>query len=232
MTLIGYSTGSLALGNFRSGIQMLRGKPYAAIELSALRETELESLVESLDDLSLEQFSYVSVHAPSFLIEFSERQLARCLEPVFDRRWPTVIHPDLIDDYAIWRDYGELVCVENMDKRKPTGRTAAELAEIFEQIPQASLCFDIGHARQVDPTMIEASNILRGFGTRLKQLHVSEVNTASGHESLNAAAVSAFSKVAPLIPVDIPIIMETPVGPEWIESEADWALRALMRSHS
>lgn len=229
MTPIGFSTGTLALGDFRLGLQMLDGKPAAAVELSALRDVELERLVHSLDDLNLSQFSYVSVHAPSQFIHVSERQVLDLLAVVFERQWPVVVHPDAITDWERWRDAGEWVCIENMDKRKPIGRTADELATIFDRLPDATLCFDVGHARQIDPTMLEARMILRRHGRRLRQLHVSDVNSASGHEPLNLPAIWAFERIAHLIPQDIPIIMETPVPAELLGSQMEQALSALRR---
>jgi hypothetical protein len=96
-----------------------------------------------------------------------------------------------------------------MDKRKPTGQTAKSLAEIFQLLPNASLCFDIGHARQVDPTMSEAWTILQRFHNRIKQLHVSEVNTQSRHDRLSIESVLAFRRVSHLLPADVPIILES-----------------------
>jgi hypothetical protein len=103
-------------------------------------------------------------------------------------------------DFSRWRELGHLLCVENMDKRKPVGRTAVELAAIFHELPDASLCFDIGHSRQCDPTMTEACRILRQFGTKLRQVHVSEVNTRSKHDQLSYASLRAYQGVAHLIP--------------------------------
>lgn len=124
---------------------------------------------------------------------------------------PIVLHPDAIDDFGLWRELGASVCIENMDKRKPVGRTARELAEIFRQLSAATLCFDIGHARQFDPTMTEAWLILREFGSKLRQVHVSEENTRSKHDALSFASIMAFREIAHLIPENIPLILETPV---------------------
>jgi endonuclease IV len=117
--------------------------------------------------------------------------------------------------------------VENMDKRKPVGRTVRELEAVFEELPDASFCFDIGHARQVDPTMVEAALILRTFQSRLRQLHVSEVSSASSHHRLSYGAISYFQEVAYLIPESVPLILETPVS-EWeIASEIERVRKAL-----
>src|SRR5260370_9228481 len=96
-----------------------------------------------------------------------------------------------------------------MDKRKPVGQTAKYLTRIFEMLPNASLCFDIGHARQVDPTMSEAWAILQLFRNRIKQLHVSEVNTQSKHDPISLESILAFQKVSHLLPADVPIILES-----------------------
>jgi hypothetical protein len=108
-----------------------------------------------------------------------------------------------------------------MDKRKTTGRTAQELASFFTALPEATLCFDIGHARQIDPTMCEADAILRQFGNRLQQIHLSLVNSRSGHEPLNYESIVAFRRVAHLLPKGTPIILETPVPSAGIEKELE-----------
>ena len=182
--VFGFSTGSLALSDFRLGLNMVRGKPTAAIELSALREHELAPLVHALNDLDLTQFTYVSVHAPSRFVEMSEKHAVKLLRGVAEREWSIVLHPDAIRDWSCWLEFGSFVCIENMDKRKRIGRTAGELTEIFEKLPEASLCFDIAHARQVDPTMLEARAILRLHSHRIRQLHVSNVTSDSRHEPL------------------------------------------------
>ena len=97
-----------------------------------------------------------------------------------------------------------------MDKRKPIGRSAGELRRVFDLLPDASFCFDIGHARQFDSTMTEAYLLLTAFGRKLKQVHVSEVNTRSKHDVLSYASILAFREVAHLIPADIPLILKTP----------------------
>jgi len=67
--------------------------------------------------------------------------------------------------------------------------------------------------------MTEAYLILREFGARLRQVHVSEVNTRSKHDPLSYASILAYQEVAHLIPANVPLILETPVGAELIEAE-------------
>ena len=118
------------------------------------------------------------------------------LEQVALREWPIIVHPDAMHIPAKWARFWDLLCIENMDKRKPIGQTVTDLAELFGALPRASLCFDIGYARQVDPTMSEAAAILQRYGTRPSQLHVSEVNSQSKHDPLSLESILAFRRVS------------------------------------
>jgi hypothetical protein len=81
--------------------------------------------------------------------------------------------------FSIRRTFGKLLCIENMDKRKPIGRTAAELGPICK------------------------------------------------HDQLSYASILAFREVASMIPEHVPIILETPVFQNQIETEIQRALEAL-----
>src|SRR5258708_18816239 len=208
MRPIGFSTGALAYGDFRRGLVILQSKHAKIVEVSALRENELDPLIGALDSLDLSRFTYVSVHAPSRYEPSHEREIIDLLKNVATRKWPIILHPDAVHDFSVWNVFRELLFIENMDKRNQTGRTAKELSAIFSKLPHAGLCFDLGHCRQVDPTMNQAYLILRDFGTRLKQLHVSEVNSRSTHDPLSGVSIGAFEKISHLIPEYVPVILE------------------------
>jgi hypothetical protein len=227
MRCVGFSTGALARGDFRKALQMLEGKKVRALELSALRQDELAPLVEQLKDLDLTSYKYVSFHAPSSMEPSFEPIALRLLEEVAARKWPIVAHPDAMHTPSEWNRLGNNLCIENMDKRKPVGQTAQDLARYLDLLPKASLCFDIGHARQVDPTMSEAASILRRFQGRIQQLHVSEVNTQSKHDALSLESMLAFQKVSHLIPADCPAILESRVKESQIEEEIQNSLTSL-----
>ncbi len=227
MRLIGFSTGALARNDFRRALQMLADRHVRAVELSALRQDELIPLVEQLDDLDLREFTYKAFHAPSLMDREFESVAISALEQVALRGWPIIVHPDAMHIPAKWALFGDLLCVENMDKRKPIGQTVADLAHIFGALPRASLCFDIGHARQVDPTMSEAIAILQRYSTRLRQLHVSEVNSQSKHDPLSFESILAFRRVSHLVPENVPAILESRVDQEGIDDEIENARKAL-----
>ena len=227
MRMIGFSTGALARNDYRRALEMLTDKDVNAVELSALRQEELQPLVEDLDNLDLHRFQYIAFHAPSSLDPAFEVTAIQLLERIATRGWPIVVHPNAMHDPAAWAHFGALLCIENMDKRKPIGQTAADLVRIFDLLPNASFCFDIGHARQVDPTMSEATAILQVCRKKLKQLHVSEVNTQSKHDPLSLESMLAFQRVASLVPQEVPIIMESRVDESHISEELGRALESL-----
>ena len=224
---IGFSTGSIALDDVRRGLNVATHRRAKAIELSALREEELDPLLGSLDELQddLTSFEYISFHAPSKRERLSEREFVSRLKKVADRGWPIIVHPDVIDDASNWRSLGKAVCIENMDKRKKIGRTAAQLRQIFDKLPDATFCFDIGHARQVDPTMQEADTFLQCFQDRLRQIHMSYVNSQSRHERLNYESIMAYQRVAHWVDESVPVILETPVDSGEVDEEIDAAQR-------
>jgi hypothetical protein len=225
--LLGFSTGALALSDFRSALRMLKDHPVQALELSAIREQELIPLIRNLDDLDLSQFRYVSVHAPSSFSPQAETSIFRELYEIRHRRWPVIVHPDTLHDFSLWKQFGELLCIENMDKRKLAGRTIGELEFLFDEFPEASFCFDIGHARQVDTSMIQGYRMLKRFSSRLRQVHISEVNTRNKHDRLSFVSILGFQEVTHLIPPSTPVIIESVVAEDQIGAEICRVQRAL-----
>lgn len=215
---IGFSTGALAKGDVRRGIELQRHHAHGAVELSALRESEIEPFVQLAPGLSLEGFDYVSVHAPSRLARLSEQELCARLRQLPDH-WPIVVHPDVISDPAPWRELGHRICIENMDRRKRVGQYADDLEPFFEELPAAGFCLDLAHAHQIDPTMEEARRFLERFGPRLRQVHVSRLGGASEHLPVDDEMKEKIGKMASRISSGIPLIIESVVEQEGIERE-------------
>lgn len=87
MRPFGFSTGSLAFGDFRRALKMMERIPLDAVELSALREDELHPLLDALASLELARFTHVSLHAPSRLYTFTEQHLCKALADL-DGKYP------------------------------------------------------------------------------------------------------------------------------------------------
>lgn len=231
MERIGFSTGSLALSDFRAALSLLEVGSTTAVELSALRRRELDPLVKAISSLDLSRFAHVSLHAPIDYNDQEETRIASALREIsLTRGWPIILHPDRVYRVEHWKGFGPLLCIENMDVRKVCGRSAEELRTVFELLPDASLCFDIAHVRQFDSSMAEAANILQEFGNRLVQIHISHLDADGRHTRLTRDAIDAYRQVADLIPPNIPVIIEAPATLEQMEEELILALEALGRA--
>ena len=227
MRSIGFSTGALTRGDFNKALTMLRPLNLPCVELSALRLSEVSPLLNAIPYLELSSYSYVSFHAPSKFSAQEEEGLAELLYEQVPAHWPIVLHPDVVVDWSCWAVFGARIAIENMDRRKDAGRNLKELNSVFGHLPAASLCLDLGHARQCDSSMTGAYLILHSFGHRLIQVHLSEVNSASQHDKLSYGAKAAFRQVANLVPDTVPIILESRVTEAEIVTELEHASESL-----
>ncbi len=180
-----------------------------AVELSAMSARELPGLLRYLSSAPRLPFLFVSVHAPSKGGETDEITLVNEIGGLPAWIDVIVVHPDTISDPALYRPLGRRLALENMDTRKSTGHTADDLHTYFAELPEARLCLDIAHARDVDPTLGVAEELLRRFSNRLSHVHVSSLNQAQHHVSLTLEDEALFSPVLARCR-DVPWILEAP----------------------
>ena len=213
MRTFGFSTGALAKGDFRKAKALSDHFRPRAIEYSALRGDELVPLTKYLLQNGPGDYDHVSLHAPSKFGREEEPAVVQLLEQLshYIGHLFIIVHPDTIKDFNLWRRLGNNLCVENMDHRKPGGRSVEELSWVFSKLPDARLCFDIGHAHEVDRSMSVGYSILQHFGSRIAQVHASEVTDTCAHRAFSASSEFAFAKVAGLIPECAPVILEVVV---------------------
>ena len=192
---LGFSTGALERGDYTSAVSWMVQHHIRAVELSALRFEELEPLVMGLDKLPLDQFDYVSFHAPSSFAIEQETRVIDLLKPVQRRGWNIIVHPDVIYTPRLWSCLGEQLLIENMDRRKAIGRTAADLKSIFKNLPNARLCLDVAHARQLDTTLFVLWDICRSFVGRVAEIHISELDSRCRHQPMSRGAVTDYQQM-------------------------------------
>ncbi len=186
--------------------------------------------MEAIPNMDLSRYEHVSLHSPSKFGALTERRVADLLKPCIERGIDVVLHPDAIVDYGCWRDFGELLCIENNDKRK-LGRTLDELTPVFEKLPSASWCLDLAHGRQVDSTLLEVWRMLRELRPRLREIHLSELNSKCEHEPLSMNGVWSIREIAHKIP-EVPVILEAQVSASAIASELRMAAACFDRQNA
>lgn len=209
---IGASTGFLveARGDWPTLAEQAIALSAFTAELAALSEDELPGLLTFLQTSPQLPFNYLSVHGPSKNLNMAEAKLVDALNRLPASVDAIVMHPDVIDDTATLRRLGSRLVLENMDTRKATGRTAEQLAPLFEQLPDAGLCLDVAHARDADPTMALAHDLLDRFAGRLRHLHVSSLDADGHHVPLTEDDLEAFRPVLDRCR-DVPWILEAPL---------------------
>jgi hypothetical protein len=139
MKPIGFSTGALAKGDFAVGLAVQRGVPRIdAVELSALRDHELPSLVAAIPNLDLDAFEYVSFHAPSKLQSLDERTIFELLLALPDS-WPIIVHPELLQTPALWQQLGERLCLEKHGQPKDDGTNDRGVACALRNVPRSNV---------------------------------------------------------------------------------------------
>jgi len=206
---LGFSTGALERGNYAKAVSWMVSHHIRTVELSALRFDELEPLVTGLDALPLDEFEYVSFHAPSSFEREQEAQVIALLKPIQQRGWNVVVHPDVIYTPRLWTCFGEQLLVENMDRRKAIGRTVGELKTIFRDLPSAQLCLDVAHARQLDTTLVVLWDLMRSFGDRIGEIHISELDSRCKHQPMSRAAIADYQQMFGRCLRDAPVIVES-----------------------
>jgi len=216
---VGCSTGYMvdSRGDWLRLVEQAAATSTLAVELSALSEAELPGLVEFLREGRSMPFHYVSVHAPSKALALSEKARVDLLRGLPPRVRAIVVHPDVIEDVATWRRLGRRLVIENMDGRKSEGQSADELALLFEELPHAGLCFDIAHAKHVDPTLATGGALLDRFAARLRQVHLSSLDQDGHHVPLTDDDEALFGELLERCR-DVPWILEAPPPQRWVRA--------------
>jgi hypothetical protein len=210
---VGCSTGFMSeqRGDWPALVAHAARQSSFAVELAALGEPELPGLLRYLQEGPSLPFLFVSVHAPTKGRRLSEPDLVTILGRLATRVDAIVVHPDTIENPRAYRPLGSALVLENMDARKATGRTAAELADLFAALPAAGLCFDVPHAASVDPTLGVAREILDRHGARLRHVHLSSLDAGCHHRPLTAADEERFAELLDRCR-DVPWILEAPLA--------------------
>jgi hypothetical protein len=212
---VGASTGYMKAhrGSWPALVAEAASVSSVAAELSAISEPELPDLLDFLAAAPRLPFRYLSVHAPSKQLVLAEEDLARLLAGIPAWVDAIVLHPDTIHTPSTFRTLGSRLLIENMDTRKDRGQTAEDLSALFGELPAAGLCFDIAHAKDVDPTMGEAIEILERFSGRLRHVHISSLDEAQHHVPLTPEDEHLFAPALERCR-DVPWILEVP-PPAW-----------------
>lgn len=207
---LGASTGWLRdEGDWAAQARAAASVSVYAVELAALASGEFDGLEDWLATAPALPFGYVSVHAPVKNLAGTEAERVARISalPPFVRS--VVVHPDLMSDLSLYTSLGSRLVIENMDDRKASGQTVADLEPLFAALPEAGFCLDVAHVSAIDPTMSLGHELLDSFGARLRHLHVSSL-VDGRHAALTDEDADRFRPVLRRC-IDVPWILEAPL---------------------
>lgn len=232
--VIGFSTGVI----YRSGLslkerlRLFRELGCTVVELNFVNFTDLFSPdTKALTAQDLEEFSYVSLHAPVRDILYEEivlpcevlNEIAR-LNNLRSLDW-VIFHPDTVADFSIFQNLTLAnasralhVAFENMDRRKRWGKTVGYMEELLARNPNWGFVFDVNHAYTNDPSGELARDILKVLGHRMVQVHLS--GFTQYHEPLHVTRQADI--IRSIADVSCPIIIESVLTPETLSRELEF----------
>jgi hypothetical protein len=211
---LGFSTG--AFHNFlnpvsRETIDICLSFKLDAIEISCMRAEDIEQLRGLYEEGLSPYFSHISLHAPTRKIKYGDNSV--CLS-VLEKIWEAhlhldfnavIIHPDLVEDFSVFKDCPLPIAFENMDCRKIFGRNPEDFEFIFNLI-DSKLVLDLNHCYTNDISLELARKFKQDFNDRICEYHLSGYKQY--HELLH---VTRQSQLIGAIPEKgtVPIIIES-----------------------
>ncbi len=216
--MFGFPTGKLpfmAEGALQYAIDRNARVATDTIEVTALRFVELDSILDAMRVADLSKFKHVSFHAPACVRVGDECSVVDTIAEKLPPDVPIIQHPDTLHYFSYWRQFGNRLLIENMDLRKRDGITVEQMADVFKALPEAQWCFDVGHARQVDPTMKLAGDLLTAFHDRLAEIHISRVEPWGQHAIISVEAMQDYRRLfSQRLHKTVPVVIEVPLQEE------------------
>jgi len=84
-----------------------------------------------------------------------------------------LVHPDVVDDWAVFDNYKVNWAVENMDSGKSSYKNVGEFEEFFKNHPGWKLVLDINHCFTNDPSLESARMFIERLGDKIAEIHLS-----------------------------------------------------------
>lgn len=221
--IIGFSTGCLykthdALAP--STIDIFRNTGCNAIEVMFHNVSDTERF-SKLTKNDLDGFQYITVHAPIF-IKGEEDKYKEALNAIskthsFIGLNAVVLHPDMFDSFDILKGFKLPFSIENMDNRKKSCKDVRDLQRVFEELDMP-MVLDVNHCYSNDSTMKLAKDLIEAFNDRIEEIHLSGFDTF--HDPLYRTKQELIIDAIPN--TDLPIIIESILGPEEIKVELEY----------
>ncbi|MEZ4180436.1 MAG: hypothetical protein R3B41_02915 [Candidatus Doudnabacteria bacterium] len=215
-TIFGFSTGCLFKIDLdiNQKIEAIINLGVNAIELGYVSgHTLIDQPLESIDVNLLQNFDYVSVHAPTKNFDYQDTSARQSffaqLEQLNKKHKIdlVVFHPNSFTDLSVLNELKLPFAIENLDARNQTFTSTKEFAQVLEKFPNWKIVLDTQHCFTHDPTMALSKEFQTQFGDQITEIQVSGF---TGHHTtlFNQPEQTIIMDYTPL---NYPIISESVV---------------------
>lgn len=181
--IVGFTTGRLENeSSFTEKMKFFADLGCQAIEFSLLDYSRFELIKSHVKHTLIGFFAHRSIHAPvksgdepvTYRDDEPTHALLRNLKWLCEamRVAVLVVHPDRVEDWNVFKKYKLPICLENMDARKKTARTVADMGKFLEG-NDYGMVLDVNHCFTNDPTMQLSHDLHSSFGQRIREVHLS-----------------------------------------------------------
>ncbi len=189
-------------------IQIYKDLSSSAIEICCNKAEDVDKL-ETLIPL-VQDFKHRSIHLPCHNRYANNAQTRELLDKLGDFYFAVkarlaLVHPDLVDDWEVFKDFPLNWAVENMDNRKNVFKVPADFISFFDSHPDWQFVLDLNHVFSNDPTMQLARDFIAVLKHRIVELHLSGYQ--GYHEPLFQTQQTEILKHCQGF--DVPIIIES-----------------------
>ncbi|MBI1866673.1 MAG: hypothetical protein HYS02_02820 [Candidatus Staskawiczbacteria bacterium] len=227
---IGFSTGALyKYFTVKESLNFLQKSEYRVVELNFINiENIKKGLLDEITKCDIENFEYVSLHAPVF-----PYGRTKDTEFIFDKIQKlnkireldiVIFHPNTVQDFNVFKNTPFPVAFENMDCRKKYFKIPEEIISVLSD-EKFKIILDVNHVYTNDNTMRLASYFYEKLGNKIVQTHLSGYE--DHHDALYKTKQNIIIKSIqnPLCP----IIIESVISPDETEKEMDYIIKQLSR---
>ncbi len=224
---LGFSTGCLYKNlEVKEAILVIKNLGCKFIELGFSKADRFFSnQLDRITKEDLDGFEYVSFHTPTlnygnneetkkFFERINKFNQIRELDLL-------VFHPDKVEDFSVFNNTNLNIGFENMDNRKQSYKSVAEMKNIFLKNENYKFILDVNHCYSNDRSMNLAKEFYEKLGGKISQVHLSGFKEL--HDPL--FETKQLEIIRAIQNLSVPIIIESLLTSETIKKEKDYILQ-------
>jgi hypothetical protein len=217
--------------NSSENINLFKNCGSTAIEINCHFAKEVEQM-NGLAPL-VAGFAYRSIHLPCD-IRYKDDEATNAVLLKIEKLYRetgaklAVVHPDLVDDFSVFDEYPSITwAIENMDDRKASYRSVAEVKNFLDDHPNWGLVLDVGHCNANDKSMKLADDFIAALKPRIKEIHLSGYEHFHDplHRTRQTEIIDRCRKLN--VPIIIESVFEATDGAAGIAKELNYILENL-----